>query len=101
MNIKNMRQVDLGKTKAFFSVEWPGKLTINDCKLIEGRTGLFAAMPSKKYVDKRTNEDKWQIIVYVEQELLNKISVAAELEYLNLTGKKKASQPIDDPDIPF
>ena len=82
MIIKNLHRLNGdSKVKAFFSVEWPGKLTINDCKLVEGKNGIFAAMPSREYVDKKTNEKKYQSIVYVEQELLNKISQAARQAY--------------------
>jgi DNA-binding cell septation regulator SpoVG len=101
MNIKNMRKVDLGKTVAFFSVEFPGHLTINDCKLIKGRNGLFAAMPSRKYTDK-TGQDKWQSIVYVEQDLLTKITVAAELVYQGVSVKPSSiPQTPDEDSIPF
>jgi DNA-binding cell septation regulator SpoVG len=98
MEIKQMRKVDLGKTKAFFSVEFPGNLTINDCKLIEGKNGLFAGMPSRKYTA-RDGTEKYQSIVYVEQGLLHKITVAAELEYQGKTTKPQTSAP--DEDIPF
>jgi DNA-binding cell septation regulator SpoVG len=82
MKIKNMRKISGdSKVKAFFSVEWPGKMTINDCKLVEGRNGLFAAMPSREYVDKKTNKKIYQSIVYVEQDLLDKISRAAATSY--------------------
>jgi stage V sporulation protein G len=87
------------KTKAFFSVEWPGKMTINDCKLVEGKNGLFAAMPSREYLDKKSGQKKYQSIVYVEQDLLNKISITAQEEYSRLVGPK---QPLPhDDDIPF
>jgi stage V sporulation protein G len=82
MNIKGMRKLDGdSKVKAFFSVEWPGKMTVNDCKLVEGVNGLFAAMPSREYIDKKTNQKKYQSIVYVEQDLLAKISQAAREAY--------------------
>jgi len=84
---------------AFFSVEFPSKLTINDMKLINGTNGFFAASPSKKYMDKKTNTEKWTPIVYIEQDLLQKISVAAELEYSGKTVKPSSSAPDDD--IPF
>lgn len=96
MQIKNMRKISNGgKTVAFFSVEWPGKMTINDCKLIEGRNGLFAGMPSRKYTDKQ-GQEKYQSIVYVEQDLLNKISLAAQAEYGPTSPANEAES-----DIPF
>ena len=96
MNIKNLRRVDnFGKVKAFFSVEWPGQMTINDMKLVEGRNGLFCSAPSKEYVDKKTNEKKYQSIVYFEQDLLDKISKAAAAAY------SPNNSPEQDSDIPF
>ena len=95
MIIKNMRPLTGdSKVKAFFSVEWPGKMTINDCKLVEGKNGIFAAMPSREYVDKKTNEKKYQSIVYVEQDLLDKISRAAKDAYSPSSGSPEG-------DIPF
>ncbi len=95
MIIKNMRPLNGdSKVKAFFSVEWPGKMTINDCKLVEGTNGIFAAMPSREYVDKKTNQKKYQSIVYVEQDLLDKISRAAKDAYSPSPG-------VPEGDIPF
>lgn len=97
MIIKNMRKINgSSKVVAFFSVEWEGKMTVNDCKLIAGQNGLFAGMPSRKYTDKN-GQEKYQSIVYVEQDLLNKISLAAEAEY------NKGNEPKQAPsnDIPF
>lgn len=99
MNIKNLRKVEnCGKLKAFFSVEWDGKMTVNDCKLVEGKNGLFAAMPSKEYLDKKTNQKKYESIVYAEQDLLNKISRMAQAEYERLSGKR---EPAQEEDVPF
>jgi stage V sporulation protein G len=101
MKIKYMRPLNGdSKTKAFFSVEWEGKMTVNDCKLVEGRNGLFAAMPSRQYDDKKSGDKKYQSIVYLEQDLLLKVSDAALEEYNRLTGKGD-STPQDDSDIPF
>lgn len=95
MIIKNMKKLDNGsKVKAFFTVSFPGKMDINDCKLVEGRNGLFAAMPSREYIDKKTNEKKYQSIVYVEQDLLDKISRAAKDAYSPSSGGPEG-------DIPF
>jgi len=94
MKIKNMRKLSNGsKVVAFFAVEWEGKMTVNDCKLIAGTNGLFAGMPSREYIDKKTNEKKYQSIVYVEQDLLDKISRAAQAAYSPDTSP--------DDDIPF
>jgi stage V sporulation protein G len=100
MIIKGMRLLNGdSKVKAFFSISWPGKMDVNDCKLVEGRNGLFAAMPSREYLDKKTGQKKYQAIVYVEQDFLEKISAAAQEEYSRLTGAQP-NLPQDD-DIPF
>lgn len=89
-----------GKVKAFFSLEWPDKMVIRDCKLIEGNNGeLFAAMPSRQYTDKKTGEQKWTSIVQILNDaLLEKISVLARQEYAAKTGN---SSPPQDQDVPF
>jgi DNA-binding cell septation regulator SpoVG len=92
MKIKNMRRVSLGKTVAFFSVEWEGQMVINDMKLIQGANGVFAATPSRKYLDKKTNTEKWTPIVFFELDLLEKVTKAAQAEY-------GGEMPSDD--IPF
>lgn len=99
MIIKNLRKFSNGgKVVAFFSVEWPGKMTVNDCKLVAGQHGLFAGMPSREYTDKQ-GQKKYQSIVYVEQDLLNRISKAAEAEYNKGREQMPASAP--ESDIPF
>lgn len=100
MIIKNMRILNGdSKVKAFFAIEWEGKMTVNDCKLIQGTNGIFAGMPSREYIDKKTSQKKFQSIVYLEQDLLNKVSNAAKVEYERLTGDNQSSAP--NGDIPF
>jgi DNA-binding cell septation regulator SpoVG len=99
MNIKGMRTATgCGKTVAFFSIEWPGKMTINECKLIEGKNGLFAGMPQKEFT--LDGQKKYKNIVYVEKDLQNKITAAAVEEYRRLGGAAPAEEP-DYSDIPF
>lgn len=83
MLIKNMRRISNGnsKIKAFFSVEWPGKFTLNEFKLVEGEKGIFIAAPSREYTDK-TGKKKYQPLVYLEsEELRDKIQTAALQAY--------------------
>jgi DNA-binding cell septation regulator SpoVG len=89
-----------GKVKAFFSLEWPEKMVIRDCKLIEGNNGeLFAVMPSRQYTDKKTGDQKWTSIVQIlDDALLEKISVLARQEYEVKTGTSSSSS---DESIPF
>ena len=101
MKINNMRLVNgTGKTQAFFSAEYAEDFVVNDCKLIEGKNGLFASTPSREYIDKKTNEKKYQPIVYLGQERLKALTAAAREEYDRLTGGQQ-STPQDDSDIPF
>lgn len=72
-----------GAVKAFFSVEWPDKLIIRDCKLVESKKGeLFAAMPSRQY--EHNGEKKWTSIVEIyDEKVLDKITAAARQAYDN------------------
>ena len=42
---------DEGKMKAVASVTFDGEFVVHDIKVIDGRNGLFIAMPSKKTAD--------------------------------------------------
>ena len=42
---------DEGKMKAVASVTFDGEFVVHDIKVIDGRNGLFIAMPSKKTPD--------------------------------------------------
>jgi DNA-binding cell septation regulator SpoVG len=80
MQIKHLIKVDApGKTRAFFSVEWEGRLMIHDCRLVEGKNGLFIQFPFRTY--QANGQTKYQPIVVVEQDLLVKISELALHEY--------------------
>ena len=51
MNITDVRIRkidDEGKMKAVASVTFDGEVVVHDIKVIDGRNGLFIAMPSKK-----------------------------------------------------
>jgi DNA-binding cell septation regulator SpoVG len=96
MEIKMKLASGCGKTVAYFSIIWPGKMTINECKLIEGKNGLFTGMPQKEYT--QAGVKKYKSIVYIEKDLLEKINTAAIEEYQRLTGA--AAEP-DYSDIPF
>ena len=54
MNITDVRirkDGDEGKMKAVASVTFDGEFVVHDIKVIEGRNGLFIAMPSRKMSD--------------------------------------------------
>lgn len=95
MKVLNMFKVNNGgKIKAFFTVDL-GPLVIRDIKLIEGDTGLWAAMPSKDYVDKKTGDKKWAGIIQVNDlQLMEKITDLGRKAY---HGDSNA----ETDDIPF
>jgi len=96
--IKDMRlATGCGKTVAFFSVEWPGTMTVNECKLVDGKNGLFAGMPQKEYT--QGGVKKYKNIVKLEKESQETINTAAIEEYRRLTGAA-APEP-DYSAIPF
>ena len=54
MNITDVRirkVKDEGKMKAVASVTFDGEFVVHDIKVIEGKNGLFIAMPSRKMSD--------------------------------------------------
>jgi DNA-binding cell septation regulator SpoVG len=82
-----------GKIKAFFNIEI-GPLVIRDVKLIQGETGLWAAMPSKEYTAK-DGQKKWAGVVQVNDEaLMEKISIMASKYY---NGEASQDEPDDIP----
>jgi DNA-binding cell septation regulator SpoVG len=80
MQIKFLKKVDNGsRIKANFSVEWENRLIIHDCRLVEGKNGIFIQFPFRTY--QSNGQTKYQPIVVVEQDLLVKISEMAKHEY--------------------
>jgi|WetSurMetagenome_2_1015567.scaffolds.fasta_scaffold344291_2 DNA-binding cell septation regulator SpoVG len=98
MEIKNLRKIDKGVLKAFFTLS-TDHLEINDVKLCEGRDGkLYAAMPQKEYLS--NGQKKWSNIVYIKsRDLLDKIGELARQEYFK--GQEPENQGIPESDIPF
>lgn len=52
IDVKIRHRNDSGPTLAYASVELGGCLVIRDVRVVEGKNGLFAAMPSRKIGDK-------------------------------------------------
>ena len=52
IDVKIRRRNDSGPTLAYASVELGGCFVIRDVRVVEGKNGLFAAMPSRKIGDK-------------------------------------------------
>ena len=95
MNIKDMPLATIsGKTVAYFRVEWPGYMVISECRLVEGKNGLFAAMPQKEYT--AAGVKKYKAIVYLEKLLQDKVNAAA-IEAYQLLGRA----PTEPEDIPW
>ena len=94
MVIKNMYKIKKeGRIRAFFDVEWPGKLAIHGMKLVQADDGeLWSAPPSREY--EHEGQKKWAPIVTIfDATLRNKITELARAEYIG---------PADsEPDIPF
>ena len=67
--IKNMREArNCGSLKATFTAAFKA-LELNDCRLIEGRDGLFFAPPSRQY-ENRDGETKYANYFYVTDDRL-------------------------------
>lgn len=95
MEIKNLRKIEgTGRTKAYFSVSWPGKFTINDCSLVEGNDGgYFVGMPQKSYT--KDGNKKYSYVVWIDDKsMLEKIRKAATEAY-------GGEAELEDDDIPF
>jgi DNA-binding cell septation regulator SpoVG len=104
MIIKGMRPATgCGKTVAFFSLEFTVLIenlrmpvTVTECKLIEGKSGLFAAMPQKEFT--QDGVKKYKNLVKLDKALQEKVNAAA-VEAYRLLGGAAAAEP--DPDIPW
>jgi DNA-binding cell septation regulator SpoVG len=95
MEIKNLRKIDgTGKTKAFFSVCWPGKLIINDLTWVQEGDRFFVGMPSQTYKDKEGNT-KYKKIVVIEDINIQKQIHDAVVKIYGMGDKPEKE------DIPF
>ncbi|MTI71275.1 MAG: septation protein SpoVG [Firmicutes bacterium] len=80
-----------GKMKAIVSVTFDDEFVVHDIKIIEGQTGLFIAMPSRKMPDGEFRD----IAHPINSETRNKIQEAVfeeynkELEELNETESEE------------
>lgn len=105
--IKNMRQVNgCGTLKATFTAAFTA-LELNDCKLIEGRDGLFFSPPSRSY-DKDGQKKYANYFYFTDEGLRREIEDAAKGEYAKIAGRssqgqQRSEEPPFDPhgDIPF
>lgn len=101
MQIIEMRRSEMeGNLKAFFKVQTDEGFVIDGFKIMNGKNGLFASMPSKK-VGERFIET-----VTAPRELKNELSRLAMAEYNALDSPGGTEQsipppPLTDTDLPF
>ena len=103
-----MNLVDLGKTKAFFTVE-VDNFEIEGMKLVEGKNGLFAAFPSRSYKAKDGTTKYIDIVKTASKATYHEIVEAAKAEYGRRdqgvkTTSKSADLSLDDDEtdeLPF
>ena len=83
MKIENMRKVDFGTIKAFFTVDLE-KLKIHGCKLIQQNgQAMWCSMPDEKY--QKGDKTAYKKIVEVSDiALAGKITSAAVEAYNNM-----------------
>jgi stage V sporulation protein G len=104
MRIAEMQLSDReGNIKAFFKVETEEGFVIEGFKVMNGKNGLFASMPSKKVGEKFID------IVTGSRELRTELSNLALSEYKKLaeggpavrSAPGRTLPPINDKDLPF
>lgn len=57
IKVENFRSFSSGNTEGFADVTLDGEVTICDVRLINGKNGFFAAMPSRKEKDGKYHEN--------------------------------------------
>ena len=84
-----------GNLKAFCDVTFGGLITVNGCRVISGKNGLFATLPQKK------KDDKWEDIVKLSKDLYTEFKDAV-INHYNGVGteeKKEDSNPDSFDDV--
>lgn len=99
--------VNEDKLKAYVTIIFDNCFVIRDLKIINGNTGLFVAMPSKKRKDgtfrdiahplnsEMRNQLEKRILAQYEDEL-KKMTEAAHKSMEALTGQKRNNSDYDD-----
>ncbi|MGA9115845.1 MAG: septation protein SpoVG family protein [Bacteroidota bacterium] len=92
MRIVDMQLSDReGNIKAFFKIETQDGFTIEGFKVMNGRNGLFASMPSRKA------GDRFVETVSASRELRNELSTLALEQYRSMGGSDSPSGPASGP----
>ena len=104
MQILEMRRSEVeGNLKAFFKVQTDDGFVIDGFKLMNGKNGMFASMPSKKI------GEKYIETVTAPRDVRDKLGKLALAEYEDLDATKGPNPsrggatlpPIEDSDLPF
>jgi stage V sporulation protein G len=101
MQIIDMRRSEMeGNLKAFFKVQTDEGFVIDGFKIMNGKNGLFASMPSKKV------GEKFIETVTGTRELKNELSRLALAAYQSLGADAESHRatpppPVDPHDLPF
>lgn len=107
--ILKLNPVDLGKTRAFFTVA-VGDWEIEGMKLIEGKNGLFVAFPSRSYKSPKDGTTKYIDVVKTASKTLYQEILEAAVSEFERRGQgvksatSKSDLSLDDDensDLPF
>jgi len=96
IKIKNIRTADSDRVLALLDVEFVEfGMTVNGCKLLEGRHGRWLALPS--FPEKIDGETKWFAAVSLPKELAKVAQDAALTAFCEM--KREKENALDE--IPF
>jgi len=93
MKIDNLQIRDWGKVKATFSIVTEEGITIYNCRIVEGKNGLFVSLPREERSD-----GNWYDRVGMPRELKDELTETVIKKYNELSGNKDIS---NDDAFPF
>lgn len=93
------KSVNTGKIKAYASVCIEDSIWINDIKVIEGKKGLFAAMPTRSYQANGQTQYS-DICKIVNAEIHNAFQSAVLEAYRNYNTQVSSTVPANIPTAP-
>lgn len=102
MKIENMKVINKGSIKAFFTVDLV-KVKINKCKLIQqdGQAAFFSG-PDEKYTAKDGTTKYMKLVFFEDKTLQEKITQMAVAEYQKHCAPASAAPAMDaEEDLPF
>ena len=108
VKVLRMNKVNLGKTKAFFTVA-VGDFEIEGMKLIEGKNGFFVGWPSRSFNSKKDGTTKYIEVVHTTNKAIYGAIVeaaVAEFERGGSLATKTSTADLsldedDDSELPF